>query len=197
MTYRRGVLGKKYAHTLRPGENPYQAVLDFDQRMIDSESGFIYPESPGVSMHSSSGYTPASSTIKVHPDGSRARGFNHSNGKIYGVLRRKGFQDQFPWDDIQLPLTRNMSNRYVLALQRVLCVIGYTKWLAPGYDDGIFGPQTERAVAHFQHLVGAEPDGIVGVLTSSALRQRCQRHGMSPRSASVTPCKRNHFQTRG
>lgn len=52
-------------------------------------------------------------------------------------------------------------------LQESLAKLGY----APGFADGVFGPQTRRAVAAFQvdHSLGA--DGIVGKKTWAALRE--------------------------
>lgn len=50
---------------------------------------------------------------------------------------------------------------YVKLIQSLLRRIGYN----PGSVDGVFGPQTQRAVAAFQRDNGLTPDGIVGPVT--------------------------------
>ncbi len=47
----------------------------------------------------------------------------------------------------------------VRALQRKLNALGFDA----GREDGLFGPNTDRAVREFQRNVGEEPDGIVGL----------------------------------
>lgn len=55
----------------------------------------------------------------------------------------------------------------VFALQERLLELGYDA----GRPDGIFGPQTERALRGFQRDYGLLPDGICGPATLRALRQ--------------------------
>lgn len=50
---------------------------------------------------------------------------------------------------------------YVKLIQSLLARIGYN----PGPVDGIYGPQTQRAVIAFQRDNGLTPDGIVGPVT--------------------------------
>jgi len=53
----------------------------------------------------------------------------------------------------------------VEALQRRLHELGFD----PGRIDGIFGPETERALQEFQRNVGTPPDGLCGPVTFKAL----------------------------
>ncbi len=55
----------------------------------------------------------------------------------------------------------------VAEVQRKLSVLGYY----PGHVDGVFGPQTKRAVVAFQRDHGLVADGIVGPRTYVHLRQ--------------------------
>ena len=61
------------------------------------------------------------------------------------------------------PMTRGDK---VLAVQKRLAALGYH----PGALDGVFGPQTESAVAMFQADKGIVPDGEVGPATLKALQ---------------------------
>ncbi len=64
----------------------------------------------------------------------------------------------------------------VRALQRKLNVLGFDV----GKEDGLFGPNTDRAARDFQHNVGDEPDGIVGLHTVISLdRMRPLEQGPS------------------
>lgn len=56
------------------------------------------------------------------------------------------------------------SDTRVRAIQQRLVDFGYTIVV-----DGVSGPQTLRAVRHFQRANGLEPDGVVGPLTLAAL----------------------------
>jgi N-acetylmuramoyl-L-alanine amidase len=55
----------------------------------------------------------------------------------------------------------------VRALQQWLNRLGFD----PGRDDGIFGPDTERALREFQRASGVAPDGVCGPATCRALEQ--------------------------
>ena len=60
-------------------------------------------------------------------------------------------------------LMLNSRGPYVKLIQSLLARIRYN----PGSVDGIFGPQTQRAVINFQRDNGLTPDGIVGPRTWS------------------------------
>lgn len=68
----------------------------------------------------------------------------------------------------------------VRALQRKLNALGFDA----GREDGLFGPNTERAVREFQRNVGEEPDGIVGLHTIATL-DRMRPHEAAPSRAMV------------
>jgi len=70
----------------------------------------------------------------------------------------------------------------VRAVQARLAEFGYTVKV-----DGIYGPQTHRAVTHFQRANGLKPDGIVGPLTTKALRLDGGATATAPAVRSVTP----------
>jgi rare lipoprotein A (peptidoglycan hydrolase) len=63
----------------------------------------------------------------------------------------------------------------VVTLQRVLAMDGYS----PGPADGAFGPNTKRAVKHFQRTRGLTADGRVGPLTTAALASSWKVHTAS------------------
>lgn len=47
-----------------------------------------------------------------------------------------------------------------------------TRWGFPGVKvDGVYGPETARAVAGFQRALGAKPDGVIGPVTWALLFQ--------------------------
>lgn len=62
----------------------------------------------------------------------------------------------------------------VRRLQQRLTVFGHTL-----IADGIFGPNTEKAVKEFQTSRSLEPDGIVGMATWAALRQSPDYDGLN------------------
>ena len=55
-------------------------------------------------------------------------------------------------------LRQGASGSDVLEVQSVLKKIG----LDPGAVDGVYGEQTQKAVAEFQKQFGLTPDGIIG-----------------------------------
>lgn len=69
------------------------------------------------------------------------------------------------------PIARGATGPRVVALQDLLCDLGYalprsrkgTGW------DGIFGSETDAAVRQFQKSKGLQPDGMVGPKTLRAL----------------------------
>ena len=65
-----------------------------------------------------------------------------------------------------LPRGRDDYNSYVAELQRQLMSLGYH---VEGGDDGLFGPNTERAVKQFQRNNGLDDDGRVGPYTWACL----------------------------
>jgi rare lipoprotein A (peptidoglycan hydrolase) len=67
-------------------------------------------------------------------------------------------------------LKQGMRGRDVRTMQRLLSIT----------SDGVFGPDTKRAVKHFQRRAGLEADGIVGRGTRAALI----RHRMGSRKAT-------------
>lgn len=67
----------------------------------------------------------------------------------------------------------------VTQLQAQLAAVGYTVTV-----DGRYGPQTEKAVRHWQHANGLLPDGIVGPLTRATLLSVST--GTAPRPAAPT-----------
>lgn len=69
------------------------------------------------------------------------------------------------WPENAIGLSSGRKGPGVETLQRALCRIGYSVTV-----DGDFGSGTDAAVRHFQHLVGLNPDGVVGNDTFSALR---------------------------
>jgi hypothetical protein len=52
--------------------------------------------------------------------------------------------------------------------------------------DGIFGPQTERAVRTFQHTMGLYADGVVGPLTRARLLSAQPRRSATPTRSTST-----------
>jgi peptidoglycan hydrolase-like protein with peptidoglycan-binding domain len=58
-------------------------------------------------------------------------------------------------------LRKGDKNEYVYHWQKFLNVNGYDC----GVEDGIFGPNTERAVKNWQKAHGLVPDGIIGPKT--------------------------------
>jgi N-acetylmuramoyl-L-alanine amidase len=66
-------------------------------------------------------------------------------------------------------------------LQRRLGSLGFDA----GRADGIFGPETERAVADFQRNAGLTSDGVAGVLTIEELRRLSARADTSRSVAQV------------
>jgi N-acetylmuramoyl-L-alanine amidase len=55
----------------------------------------------------------------------------------------------------------------VRTLQRKLNALGFDA----AKEDGVYGPRTDRAVHEFQHNVGEEPDGVVGLHTIGMLER--------------------------
>ena len=64
-------------------------------------------------------------------------------------------------------LLRDSQGREVVDLQRRLLALGFD--LGRHEDDGVFGPRTEAAVKSYQESRSLEVDGIVGILTWTAL----------------------------
>lgn len=64
-------------------------------------------------------------------------------------------------------LSEGSRGEYVTLLQTYLEAIAkeYPDWALPVTVDGIFGPQTERAVLALQRQYGIDPTGIVGAVT--------------------------------
>jgi N-acetylmuramoyl-L-alanine amidase len=67
----------------------------------------------------------------------------------------------------------NMRGDDVGELQQRLGVLGFDA----GRIDGIFGPDTNRALSEFQRNVGLDPDGVCGHGTFRALQQLSPRTG--------------------
>jgi hypothetical protein len=63
----------------------------------------------------------------------------------------------------------NLTGPAVKLCQEDLVKHGFGEQLGPDGVDGIYGEDTESAVADFQHSKGLEVDGIVGPLTWAAL----------------------------
>lgn len=70
--------------------------------------------------------------------------------------------------------TPPLTGADVIRVQTQLITLGY---LPPGAADGVFGPQTERAIQIFQREHDLEVDGIVGPLTWSRLFSADPRRG--------------------
>ena len=70
-------------------------------------------------------------------------------------------------------LKTGSNGTQVKQLQRALTQLGYK----PGTVDGIFGPNTEAAVMHFQTASKLAADGVVGPLTLAALGKAVQNAG--------------------
>jgi len=70
-------------------------------------------------------------------------------------------------------LKTGSSGAQVKLLQHALTQLGYK----PGAVDGIFGPQTEAAVMHFQTASKLAADGVVGPLTLAALGKALRNAG--------------------
>ena len=66
-------------------------------------------------------------------------------------------------------LRMGSSGASVVELQHLLLNAGFN----PGAIDGIFGSMTQSAVIAFQRSKGLTPDGIVGVMTWTALGVNC------------------------
>lgn len=72
---------------------------------------------------------------------------------------------------------------HVAHVQQLLASLGYHVVV-----DGLFGPQTERAVRHFQRVNGLTPDGVVGPHTWDALLSlRAPASKASPRPVRAHP----------
>ncbi len=69
----------------------------------------------------------------------------------------------------------------VSALQTALARLGFD----PGRIDGVFGPDTERAVTEFQRNCGIEVDGVCGPFTVRALEVNASRTGSGPGVAAL------------
>lgn len=66
-----------------------------------------------------------------------------------------------------------LSNGSTGPAVRELQVLLRNAGFEPGPIDGIFGPRTQAAVIAFQRSKGLTPDGIVGILTWTALGRVC------------------------
>lgn len=69
----------------------------------------------------------------------------------------------------------------VVALQTLLARLGFDA----GRVDGIFGPDTDRALTDFQRNCGLKPDGICGPLTVRAIEVNAGRTGTGPGVAAL------------
>lgn len=65
------------------------------------------------------------------------------------------------------PVNTVKCDEGIKALQQNLISLGYN----PGVIDGIWGSNTKAAVVAFQTVMGVEPDGIVGKITTGALNE--------------------------
>lgn len=63
----------------------------------------------------------------------------------------------------------NTSGFNVTILQEALNLLGYNA----GFGDGIYGPNTQRALRNYQSANGLSPDGIAGPLTWRSLASSC------------------------
>ena len=70
----------------------------------------------------------------------------------------------YPYGDNNLFLKQGMQSSNVLAIQKVLCDLGYLTTL-----NGIFDLQTYGQVKKFQDDFGLEADGVVGLRTLALL----------------------------
>lgn len=93
---------------------------------------------------------------------------------------------------LRSPMTRGDD---VTDLQRRLGALGFDA----GWLDGIFGPDTERAVRDFQHNQGITPDGVVGRETVAALERLAGRRSGDKTVAEVRDRERlrNHTGVTG
>ncbi len=73
-------------------------------------------------------------------------------------------------------LRRGARNSSVTVLQEALVTLGHLE----AQPNGVFGPQTERAVKAFQNSAGTSADGIVGQTTWSALATALEGQRPSP-----------------
>lgn len=96
-----------------------------------------------------------------------------------------------------MALSLGARNDTVLAVQRILAVLGYRylRMQESGAEqrlvcerlavDGVFGPQTEAVVMDFQHDHGLIADGAAGVITMSALETAYTRRRLEVDSPGV------------
>lgn len=87
-------------------------------------------------------------------------------------------------------LSLGSSGPEVTKVQYILKSFGYSVSV-----DGKFGPQTEKAVIHFQKKSGLTPDGIVGPVTTAALEKAARISTPEPVSptAGMNACDEMDF----
>lgn len=107
-------------------------------------------------------------------------------------LRPSGVCDESTWQALvesswalgDRPLllrSPNLRGDDVGELQRRLSRLGFDA----GRIDGIFGPDTHRALSDFQRNCGLSDDGVCGVETASLLVRLCRQTGDGPGVATV------------
>lgn len=78
-------------------------------------------------------------------------------------------------------LKQGSHSETVLAIQEMLTTLGFQ----PGGIDGIFGPNTEKAVIRFQEFAAIYADGMVGPITMAALEKEYKNHSLEMISPGV------------
>jgi len=91
---------------------------------------------------------------------------------------------------LRSPMTRGDD---VTDLQQRLGSLGFDA----GYVDGIFGPDTQRALRNFQANQGVTPDGVVGPETVAALGRLAGRRSGEKTIAEVREAERLRHQDAG
>lgn len=90
-------------------------------------------------------------------------------GKNYPLAEMKSLINEPSTDGTSSSdlLKQGQQGDKITQLQKNLKSVGYD----PGGIDGIFGPKTKAAVVTFQTAMGVDVDGIVGPITSGALKE--------------------------